>query len=450
MSEELPQGWESVKLGEITSKVGSGSTPRGGSESYETKGVPLIRSMNVRFEGFTAEGLAFLNKAQAEALDAATVEAGDVLLNITGASIGRVTQTPPSMNSARVNQHVCIIRPKPELDAAFLARFLASPAVQRMIWTEQYGVTRQALTKGQILDFDIPLPPSAEQQRIVAKLETLLGKVDASQQRLAKIPILLKRFRQSILAAACSGRLTADWREENPDAAEWKAIELDELAERIQIGPFDTQLHKADYISNGVPLINPTHIQSSRIVHDPDFSVSRTKLKELGNYVLAPNDIIMGRRGEMARCALVSENETGWLCGTGSLFVRPKPNVCPAFLFLVLRSPETKAFLEGESQGTTMSNLNLEILKSVPVSISSLPEQEEIVRRVEGLFALADQLEARFTKARAYVDKLTPSLLARAFSGQLVPQDPADEPAENLLKRIQQNTKTINPKGVRE
>lgn len=203
MSDELPQEWASVRLGEITSKVGSGSTPRGGSESYEAKGVPLIRSMNVRFEGFTAEGLAFLNEEQAEALDAATVKSGDVLLNITGASIGRVTQTPHSMNGARVNQHVCIIRPKPELDAAFLARFLASPAVQRMIWTEQYGVTRQALTKGQILDFDIPLPPLGEQRRIVAKLTELLGKVDASQQRLAKIPVLLKRFRQSVLAAAC-------------------------------------------------------------------------------------------------------------------------------------------------------------------------------------------------------------------------------------------------------
>src|SRR6266404_6182999 len=209
--------WTFVKLEEITSKVGSGATPRGGSRSYQRVGIPLIRSMNVRFEGFTADGLVFLNLEQAESLKHVTVEPGDVLLNITGASIGRVTQAPSEMAAARVNQHVCIIRPNPELDAAFLAHYLASPTVQEMIWTEQYGVTRQALTKGQILDFDIPVPPIAEQRRIVAKLQKLLNRVDAAQSRLATIPRILSRFLQSVLAAACSGHLTTDWRLENSD-----------------------------------------------------------------------------------------------------------------------------------------------------------------------------------------------------------------------------------------
>jgi type I restriction enzyme S subunit len=270
----------------------------------------------------------------------------------------------------------------------------------------------------------------------VAKLEKLLDKVDACQQRLAKIPVLIKRFRQSILAAACSGRLTADWRENNPDSEEWRSVELLEVSERIQIGPFGTQLHKADYVSNGVPLINPTHIQGSKIAHDPEFSVSKSKVKELENYVLKENDIIMGRRGEMGRCALVSRKERGWLCGTGSLFVRPKSGVSPQYLFLILRSPETKAFLENESKGTTMSNLNLEILEKVPVFISSLAEQQAVSRRAEAMFALADQIEARYAKAKAHVEKLTQSILAKAFRGELVPQDPNDEPAFVLLERI--------------
>lgn len=447
MTYELPRGWESVRLGEITSKVGSGATPRGGSESYEAQGVPFIRSMNVRFEGFATEGLAFLNKIQAKALDTVTVMSGDVLLNITGASIGRVTQAPASMNGARVSQHVCIIRPKPELEAAFLARFLASAPVQRMIWTEQYGVTRQALTKGQILDFDIPLPSLSEQRRIVAKLEKLLAQVHTCQERLAKIPALLKRFRQSVLAAACSGRLTADWREHNPDTEQWKSLELREVSERIQIGPFGTQLHKSDYVFNGVPLINPTHIQDSRIAHDPKFSVSKTKLKGLENYVLQENDIILGRRGEMGRCALVSRKESGWLCGTGSLFVRPKSDINPEYLFLVLRSPETKAVLEGESKGTTMSNLNLEILMKVPVFFSSLAEQQEVVRRVESLFALADRIEARLAEGRKRVDSITQAILGKAFRGELVPTEfeltkaegRAFESAEEPLERIPQD-----------
>ncbi|MEE9304098.1 MAG: restriction endonuclease subunit S, partial [Thiotrichaceae bacterium] len=108
---ELPPSWILVQISDFTSKVGSGATPRGGKSSYKAEGVPLIRSQNVHFDGFRDEGIAYLDEKQAASLDAATVEAGDVLLNITGASIGRVTQAPPRMHGARVNQHVCIIRP---------------------------------------------------------------------------------------------------------------------------------------------------------------------------------------------------------------------------------------------------------------------------------------------------------------------------------------------------
>jgi len=170
--------------------------------------------MNVRFEGFAKEGLAFLNQRQADALKEVTVRSGDVLLNITGASIGRVTQAPAHMDGARVNQHVCIIRPFPEIDGAYLSHYLASPSVQRMIWKEQYGVTRQALTKSQILDFQIPLPPPDEQRRIVGRLDALLEQTNSARHHLSRVPAILKRFRQAVLAAACSGRLTEDWRSE--------------------------------------------------------------------------------------------------------------------------------------------------------------------------------------------------------------------------------------------
>src|SRR5262245_52641837 len=104
-------GWQVAKVGEITSKVGSGATPNGGQESYHSLGIPLIRSQNVHFNGFREEGLVYLSQEQADELAGATVRHGDVLLNITGASIGRVTVAPAHMDGARVNQHVCIIRP---------------------------------------------------------------------------------------------------------------------------------------------------------------------------------------------------------------------------------------------------------------------------------------------------------------------------------------------------
>lgn len=177
--------WETKKLKELTTKIGSGSTPSGGKESYQENGVPLIRSMNVHFGGFVRQGLAFLNDEQAEKLKNVTVKADDVLLNITGASIGRVTTAPKEMEGARVNQHVCILRPTTEIIPPFLELFLASPVVQNLINNVQVGATREALTKSMIEQFDIPVPSLAEQRRIVAKVEQLMALVDELEQQLA-------------------------------------------------------------------------------------------------------------------------------------------------------------------------------------------------------------------------------------------------------------------------
>jgi type I restriction enzyme S subunit len=269
----------------------------------------------------------------------------------------------------------------------------------------------------------IPLPPLAEQHRIVAKLDALFEKIESNKQRLEKIPKLLKRFRQSVLAAAVNN----DGEEEITN----------NVCEEIQIGPFGTQLHRHDYISNGIPLVNPTHIQKGEIVPDMDLTITKEKFKELSNYHIKVGDVIMGRRGEMARCALVGEKENGWLCGTGSLFFRPNTKkVHPQYLYWVLSNSNTKTYLENQAKGSTMSNLNLNIVKNIPFPLPLIDEQKRIVKKVEQLFAFADKIEARYTKAKAMLDKLPQSILAKAFCGELVVQDPNDEPASVLLERI--------------
>lgn len=165
-------------LKELASKIGSGSTPSGGKEAYQKSGIPLIRSMNVHFDGFKYDGLAFINDAQAAKLNNVIVQAGDVLLNITGASIGRVTIAPDEMSGARVNQHVCIIRSTEKLDARYLLACLASPFTQELIFDVQVGATREALTKSMIEKFQIPLPPLPEQKRIIARMDELMRLCD--------------------------------------------------------------------------------------------------------------------------------------------------------------------------------------------------------------------------------------------------------------------------------
>lgn len=169
-----PERWPTRKLKKLSAKIGSGSTPSGGRDSYKVSGVPLIRSMNVHFGGFVRTGLAFLDDDQAARMASATVQADDVLLNITGASIGRVCVAPADVAGARVNQHVCIVRPLPAILPQFLELFLASPMVQNRIVDIQVGATREALTKAMIEQFDVPLPSLAEQEQTVQRVGYLM------------------------------------------------------------------------------------------------------------------------------------------------------------------------------------------------------------------------------------------------------------------------------------
>jgi len=486
----LPDGWATTKLEQITAKVGSGATPRGGSESYQSKGVPLIRSMNIHSDGFRNEGLVYLNDAQAAALAQVTVEPGDVLLNITGASIGRVTQAPQSMCGARVNQHVCIIRLLPDFNGAYLAKYLSSPAVQEMIMTAEYGVTRQALTKGQILAFTIPLPPMTEQKRIVMKVEELLGRVNAARERLAKVPALVKRFRQSVLAAACSGQLTADWRglhpeiepatallkriwanratdraDEPPDdigAAfpnSWASTTLGFLAEPTLRGkPFVTSGSRgwAEYVSpTGPYFIRSENINTEYLRLADTIRVNPPAGAEADRTVVQSRDLLLTITGNnVGRTAMVPEGCPRAHVSQHVAIIRLSPHCCAEFVWLWVRSIEHgQKQLQSFFYGYTKPGLNLEQVKSVAVVMPPIEEQYEIVRRVAVLFALADKIEARVQSATARVEKITQAILAKAFRGELVPTEAelaraecrSYEPASVLLERIRAEREAKQP-----
>ena len=169
-----PMGWETSTLASHTSKVGSGATPRGGKESYKDEGVALIRSMNVRDGKFKWASLARIDDGQAAGLSNVEVEEGDVLLNITGASVARVCRAPQEVIPARVNQHVCIIRTKASVEPRFLERLLlASTTKQKLLGIGASGATRQAITKTQVLSLEVPLPPADLQRHFAATVECI-------------------------------------------------------------------------------------------------------------------------------------------------------------------------------------------------------------------------------------------------------------------------------------
>jgi type I restriction enzyme S subunit len=204
---DLPEGWQWVKLGQITSKIGSGSTPQGGKTNYKAEGIPLVRSLNIHFDYIKFKDLAFIDEQQAKKLDNVIINENDVLLNITGASIGRVNIAPKEFHGGRVNQHVSIIRLDENYLSKFIKYFIESPNIQSWVSNENYGVTRQALTKTMIENLEVPQISLSKQTQIVAEIESRLSVCDKIEETIQTSLKQAEILRQSILKKAFSGQL---------------------------------------------------------------------------------------------------------------------------------------------------------------------------------------------------------------------------------------------------
>ena len=180
--------------------------------------------------------------------------------------------------------------------------------------------------------------------------------------------------------------------------AGWERKRLADFATMVSTGPFGSVLHKSDYVNDGVPLVNPTNIVGERIIPDPSKLIDEATKKRLSNYVLKEGDIVVGRRGEIGRCAVVGADESGWVCGTGSFFIRPMPSTNSQFLAHLIRSDFYREKLEQASTGATMMNLSNSTLSGLVVAIPPLPEQQRIV-------TLLDEAFDGIATARAHAEK---------------------------------------------
>ena len=206
---EIPKHWKIVRTKFLVTKIGSGKTPSGGGESYVSKGIPFIRSQNVLFEGLSLEDVVFIDEKTDEEMRNSSVISGDVLLNITGASIGRCCVVPNSVSRANVNQHVCILRPISKLtDKNYLNAFLRSNFGQFQVFAGEVGVSREGITFEDIANFIISIPPLEEQKEIVEYIEAETAKIDRLQAATQETIELLKERRSSLIAAAVTGKVS--------------------------------------------------------------------------------------------------------------------------------------------------------------------------------------------------------------------------------------------------
>lgn len=352
-----------------------------------------------------------------------------------------------------------------------------SEKIKKEIDDRKTGMSESGLnlTQERFLTIPIVLCPYNEQIRIANKLDSLLAKVDAAQARLERIPTLLKRFRQSVLAAATSGELTREWDKKGDDYyadikceieitpklarleklsddeielaqgfygevkwERWKLFALEQLVDPERGIPYGI-VQTGDAQEEGIPTVRcgdvlPLSIRIKslkKVTPEIERNYARTRL--------VGREVLLAIRGTVGNAAVVTQSLADLNANISRevAMIPVRKKISPDYMALLLQSPGGFKCLAEKVRGVAQKGINLADVKRFVTPLPALDEQLEIVRRVESLFTLADIVEKQFNEAKQRIDRLTQSLLAKAFRGELVPQDPKDEPASEILKRIQ-------------
>jgi type I restriction enzyme S subunit len=441
MNDELPLGWERTTLGGICSKPQYGWTCKASKKGH----IKYLRTTDISCRKIDWTTVPFCDEVPDE-LEKYRVRPNDILVARAG-SVGVSIRVKDVPREAVFASYLIRFKALNGIEPKFVEAFLKSECYWAAISEFTAGIAIPNVNATKLASLVIPIAPLPEQRRIVAKLDELFGKVESCQKRLDKIPALLKRFRQAVLAAACSGRLTADWREENPSASEkaphsddadlpeipggWRWVKLPETGEMTRGRSRHRPRNEPSLFGGPYPFIQTGDIAQScgRITtHKQIYSeagLAQSRLWPAGTIciTIAAN---IAESAILTYPACFPDSVVG-------IIANPKVSVAEYVEFFIRVA---KADLATFAPATAQKNINIGILNEVQVPLPPLPEQQEIVRQVDSLFALADQIEARLAIAQSQVDALTPSLLARTFRGELVPQDPSDEPASVFLERI--------------
>ncbi|BCU05979.1 hypothetical protein Atep_06560 [Allochromatium tepidum] len=289
------------------------------------------------------------------------------------------------------------------------------------------GSTFMELSADDLRSILLPFP-SEERQRLIADyLDRETARIDALIAEKERMLALLEEKRAALISRVVTRGLDPnaplkpsglDWLGEIP--AHWGMPQLRFVCRSLQIGPFGSQLHADEYVDNGVPVINPAHLKGNKITPDFGISVDEKTAQRLAIHRLEEGDIVFGRRGELGRCGVVESSQVGWLCGTGSLRVRcDRTLVDPRYVALVFSGTLASTQLALESVGSTMDNLNTEVLGHFRIPLPPLEEQKSIVSAVEAgqrkSNALSDSLQVSISLAK----ERRAALITAAVTGQI-------------------------------
>lgn len=423
---DLPEGWTTCLLGSVAEiklgKMLDKAKNEGPLRSY-------LRNVNVRWFGFDLSDLAQMRMSDVEA-KLFDVRDDDVLV-CEGGEPGRGAVWNLGDRQLTYQKALHRVRVQPALLPKMLVWQLRLDSLSFKLDRYFTGSTIKHFPLIALQRYPVSVPPLAEQKRIADKLDTVLTRVDAVSARLARVAPILKRFRQSVLAAATSGRLTEDWRGNRK--ATYPKLPMAEIAD-MRLGKM---LDKAKNTGAAVRYLRNVNVRWFAFDLS-DVLELRIEEHERDGLSIMDGDLLVCEGGEPGRCAVWQGGPTDLIFQKALHRVRPDASVAlSTWIAYVLKQLCDSGEITSFFTGSTIKHLTGTAFAKVPVPIPILEEQAEIVRRVDTLFAFADRLEARLKAAQSATGRLTPALLAKAFRGELVPQDPDDEPASELLRRLQ-------------
>ena len=422
--------WKEVTL-ETISTIEMGQSPS--SSTYNNQGVGLPF-----FQGKAEFGKIHPTATKWCSSPNKVANIGDILLSIR-APVGPINIAD---QNCAIGRGLAAIQAKPGIEIGYIAHFLRDS--EKKLASMATGSTFPAVTGKVVREFPILLPPANEQRRIADKLDRVLARVDAANEHISRVAPLIKRFRQSVLSAATSGRLTRDL---YPDNRNYERLPLGKLAS-TRLGKM---LDKKKNTGALVKYIRNVNVRWFSFDLSDLLSI-RIEPHEVQSLAIQDGDVLICEGGEPGRCAVWREGPTDLVFQKAIHRARvDSKRLLPEWLAFCLKHQSNTGEIEDFFTGTTIKHLTGVSLAKLLIPVPPIDEQSEIVRRVEKLFAFADRLEERLSQVQTAVQKLTPALLAKAFRGELVPQDPNDEPASELLKRLQESrTESAKPSRARK
>jgi type I restriction enzyme, S subunit len=485
--DELPAGWGAARLCDICDRITDGSH---NPPKKQQSGLPMLSAVNIAGRAIHFDQYRHIQPDDFEREYKRTgVEAGDVLVTIVG-TIGRTAVVPKGCQRFTLQRSVAVLKPA-EVDARFLMYQIESAGPQSYLRDNAKGTAQKGIYLRSLSEMPILLAPLPEQQRIVEKIETLFAEIDKGEEALREAQKLLARYRQSVLKAAVTGELTADWRASNGPQREsgrdllarirkqrratwqgrgkykepvepvteglpglpegWVWTSLDCLADHhpnaIVDGPFGSKLKTSHYQKSGVRVIRLENIGDGEFRDKRSF-ISEVHADELERHSIFPDDLAIASLGsELPRACIIPKYVGRAVVKADCIRFSPhRECVDGKFVLTWLNSWLLRHRVGTAIRGVGRPRLNLKDIRAFPVPLPSFDEQREISERVVASEVRISQLISWTRREEKRSGALRQSILKDAFSGKLVPQDPSDEPVERLLDRIRAaRSETMKP-----